>query len=304
MTYIDLPQPAAGHLSSIAADGMDIFLLGGGSYRGNLLHGTRLVNQMRANHGLGIMETLILGHAYLAAGLLTGLVKGNDRIRLDVTCDGPVGGISVDSNARGEIRGYLKNPNLQIDVAPESFDMAPFIGNGTLTVTRQLEKAKKPVSGHAELKHGTLAEDLAHYFLVSEQKPTAITLSVHFDHDGVVTGAGALFIQALPDADLSAAAALDEAVGHLPSLGSMLAGGETPSHIINTQLAAFDPEIIGSRMAEMSCPCGRDRFGRYLRSLPGEEIQDILLNGPLPVKVVCHYCSSMYIYDKEDIESQ
>jgi len=302
MIHREIPHPSANHFSSIAADGMEIFLLAGSTYRGSLLQGTRLVNQMRANHGLGIMETLILGHGYLAAGLLTSLVKGNDRIRLDVSCDGPVRGISVDSNARGEIRGYLQVSNLKIDTPQVSFDTSPFIGNGTLTVTRHIEGAKHPVSGHVRMKHGALARDLANYFLISEQKPTAISLSVHFDHDGSVTGAGALFIQALPESDQSAAPDLDEAVRALPSLGSLLAEGDTPAHIINTLLADFNPEIIGSRGAEMSCPCGRDRFGRYIGSLPEDELDDILSTGPLPLKVTCHYCSSTYFYEREDVE--
>ena len=282
---------------------MDIFLLGGGRYRGSVLNGTRMVNQMRANHDLGIMETLILGHAYLAAGLLTGLVKGNDRIRLDVTCDGPVQGISVDSSARGEIRGYLRNSRLQIDSPLQSFDTAPFIGRGTLSVTRQTEGSKQPVSGHVRLQHGALAADLANYFLESEQKPSAVALSIHFDRTGTVTGAGALFIQALPESDQSIAGELDATVAALPSLGSALAGGETTAHFINTHFTAFEPEIIGSRVAEMSCPCGQDRFERYLRSLPAHEINSILAEGPLPVKVTCHYCGSTYIYEEETVQT-
>ncbi|MEE8441710.1 MAG: Hsp33 family molecular chaperone HslO [Spirochaetia bacterium] len=293
---------AALQLLSVAADGMDIFLLAGGSYRGGMLHGTRLVNQMRANHRLGIMETLILGHAYLAAGLMTSLVKGNDRIRLDISCDGPVGGISVDSNARGEIRGYLRNSRIRIDTPLDSFDTAPFIGSGTLTVTRTIEMAKRPVSGHVRMEHGTLAEDLPNYFLVSEQKPTAVSLSIQFDREGVVTGAGALFIQALPESHHSVAADLDQAVRALPSLGSMFAEGDTPAHAIKTLLSEFDPEIIGSRTAELSCPCSRQRFGRYLHSLPTSELEDILTNGPLPVNVTCHSCNSTYIYGREEIE--
>jgi len=303
MIPAEIPGTVLTRLSEIAADGMDIFLLDNGNYRGSLLNGTRMVNQMRANHDLGIMETLILGHAYLAAGLLTGLVKGNDRIRMDIDCDGPVGGLSVDSSAGGEIRGYLRNARLAIEAAPETFDTAPFIGSGTLTVTRHLERSKQPMSGHVRLEYGRISEDLAHYFLVSEQKPTAINLSVHFDRDGVVTGAGALFIQALPESDQSSARDLDEAVRNLPSIGASLVDGDTPAHLINTALDDFNPEIIGSRRIEMSCPCGRDRFERYLHSLPATEIADILEKGPFPVKVTCHYCNSTYMYEKEEFEN-
>jgi molecular chaperone Hsp33 len=290
------------HLDSIAADGMDIFLLDGGNYRGALLGGTRMVNQMRANHQLGIMETLILGHAYLAAGLLTSLIKGNDRISLSIDCDGPIGGVAVDANARGEIRGYVKNPDLTIAAPLDSFDTAPFIGEGTLTVTRHLEMAKRPVSGHTRLHHGTIAHDLAHYFVASEQKPTALSLSVQFDHDGRVSGAAALFVQSLPESDQSAAPEIDRLVQGLPSLGTLVAGGDTPSHIVHTYLGAFSPDIIGTRSVEFACGCSSERFADYLASLPPAELADIAENGPFPVKVTCHNCNSTYMYKREEIE--
>lgn len=299
----DLADNVERHLSTISHDGMDIFLLQDGNYRGGILNGTRLVNQMRANHGLGIMETLILGHGYLAAGILTSLVKGNDRIRLDIRCDGPAAGLTVDANARGEIRGHLSNPDFGIDSSPDSLDTAPYLGNGTLTVSRRLEGAKAPVTGHVSLKHGQIARDLAVYFLESEQKPSAIVVSIHFDPTGMVNGAGALFLQALPEKSQSAARDLDAAVEVFPSIGSRLAAGDTPAHLVNSHLGEFGLDMIGSRPVEMQCPCTHTRFERYLRSLPKGEIEAILNEGPIPAKVTCHYCNSSYMYEKEALES-
>lgn len=97
------------HLESISRDTNLVFLLSGGKVRGSLVHGTAMVNGMRANHNLGILETLILGHSYIGAGLLTSMVKGNDRIGLTIECGGPVKGISVEASADGGVRGYLMN---------------------------------------------------------------------------------------------------------------------------------------------------------------------------------------------------
>ena len=67
-----------------------------------------MVNEMRANHELGILETLVLGHAYIAAGLMSASLKGNDRLSLQVDCSGPIKGLVAETNAFGEVRGYLK----------------------------------------------------------------------------------------------------------------------------------------------------------------------------------------------------
>ena len=291
------------HFDEIAADGMDIFLLSDENYRGAILHATRLVNQMRANHELGILETLLLGHSYIAAGLLTSLVKGNDRIVLSIDCEGPVKGVVVESNAHGEIRGYLRNQPIPVEEPIESFDLTPYIGDGTLSVTRHLEMARNPFSGHVQLQYGNLAKDLANYFVVSEQLPTAISLSIQFDREGRVSGAGGLFIQSLPGADHSGGAGLEERVKELPSLGSLFSQGDTPAHVVNNYFSEFGPNLIGTRTIEFSCHCGKDVYADYLASLPADELEDIRVNGPFPLKVTCHNCNSTYIYKKHEVEA-
>ena len=62
-----------------ARDRLHVFMLADGAARGAILHGTRMVNEMRANHGLGILETLTLGRAYLGVGLMAADLKGSDR---------------------------------------------------------------------------------------------------------------------------------------------------------------------------------------------------------------------------------
>lgn len=290
------------HLGDIAADGMDIFLISDANYRGAVLHGTRLVNQMRANHEMGILETLLLGHSYIAAGLLTSLVKGNDRVLMGIECDGPVRGVSVESNAHGEIRGYLRNQPIPVEGPVESFDLAPYIGSGTLSVTRHLEMARNPFTGHVKLVYGNLAKDLANYFVVSEQLPTAVSLSIQFDRDGRVSGAGGLFIQSMPGSDRSGGAELEERVKELPSLGSLFAQGDTPAHVVNTYFDEFQPDLIGTRSIEFSCHCSKEVYAEYLSSLPREELEDIRENGPFPLRITCHNCSSTYTYARDEVE--
>ncbi len=290
------------HLDGIAADGMDIFLISDANYRGAVLHATRLVNQIRVNHQLGILETLLLGHSYIAAGLLTSLIKGNDRISLAIDCDGPARGVSVEANARGEIRGYLRTGRIPVDGPVESFNLAPFIGDGTLSLTRQLEMARRPFTGHSRLRHGNLAKDLANHFVVSEQTPTAVSLSIQFDREGRVSGAGGLFIQSLPGADRSHGGELEERVRQLPSLGSLFSEGETPAHVINTYFRDFGPDLIGTRSIEFSCHCDKEVYAEYLASLPEAEMADIRENGPFPLKITCHNCNSTYSYERTEIE--
>ena len=45
------------HLSQIEKDGMSVFIMADGRFRGAFFNGTELINQMRVQHNLGILET-------------------------------------------------------------------------------------------------------------------------------------------------------------------------------------------------------------------------------------------------------
>lgn len=289
------------HLEQIAADGVDLFLTEGG-VRGAIVHGTQLVNAMRANHGLGIMETLILGHAYLAVGLMATTLKEQGRVGIAMECSGPVKGINVESTARGDIRGYLHNPNIAITEEQEEFNTSEFIGTGIISVTRYLASRKQPFTGQVLIEHGRIARDMANYYLQSEQTPTAFNLSVKFDTHGNVTGAGGLFAQALPRTGEETRAELDDRIAQLPSLGTAFSEGTTGADILRRYFGDLGLQVTGTRKAEFFCHCSKDRFGRFLATLPQDELDDIEEHGPFPLRTTCHNCNSTYEFSRDEIQ--
>jgi len=288
-------------LRTVSPDGISIFLLDRGNLRGALLHGSYLVNQMRANHGLGIFETLVLGHAYIAVGLLTSQLKGNDRISLNISCTGPAKGFSVESSAGGEIRGYLKQNPIPLDDVSRDFDIHSLLQEGNLSVIKYLEDAKHPFNSQVKMSYGSIAEDLAGYFLISEQTPTAFNLSVKFDREGRVVGAGGLFLQALPMANEEVLKRVEDKVRTLPSLGHQFAGGKSSEQIIKTELAEFGPLIIGDRRADFYCHCNKPRFAGFLAALPEDQLWDIKENGPFPLVTTCLNCNTAYNFSAAEI---
>jgi molecular chaperone Hsp33 len=121
-----------------ARDRLHNFLLADGAVRGVIMNGTRMVNEMRANHELGILETLVLGRVYLGAALMSADLKSNDRISIKIDCSGPIKGLVVEANAFGEVRGFLKNVPIPIEKPMEDFNLSPFFGAGFLSVTKYL----------------------------------------------------------------------------------------------------------------------------------------------------------------------
>ncbi len=278
------------------------FTLLGNSIRGAVLNATRMVNEMRWNHRLGLLETLVLGHAYIGAALMSSGLKGDDRLGLQIECSGPIKGLSVEANAFGEVRGYLKQVPIPIDAPLDSFDLSPFFGAGFLSVTKYLENSKQPFTGKIMLEHGRLAKDLAAYHLKSEQVPTAFNLGVSFSRDGEVTGAGGLMLQVMPGADEKTLIELETSVGQLDSMGGAVHADDFPETWLRDNFGAYHPKLLDSRGVEFMCHCNRKRISVMLTMLKPEDIEEMATNGPFPVEIRCHYCNTTYQYSQEQLQ--
>ena len=285
-----------------ARDRMHNFLLAGGAIRGVILNGTRMINEMRASHELGILETLVLGRAYLGTALMSADLKGMDRLSIQIDCSGPIKGLFAEANAFGEVRGFLKNVPIPIDKPMEDFNLSPFFEAGLLSVTKHLKDAKQPFTGKISLQHGNIAQDLARYYLTSEQIPTAFNLSIKFDTDGNVTGAGGMFLQAMPETDDDLAVDLEQRVKNLPSLGEVFTEDKNPVALVQDVFEKHAPRVLAHRRIEFMCHCNKDRLRSYIMLLPIEDLDDLRRNGPFPLEMCCQHCNTAFRFEKSDID--
>jgi len=289
-------------LVASARDRVYNFTLADGTVRGAIINGTRMVNEMRSNHELGILETMVLGRAYLGAGLMSANLKGRDRICLQIECSGPIKGLVVEANAFGEVRGYIKNVAIPVEKQLDSFDLSPFFGAGVLSVIRHLEGAKQPFTGMVTLEYGNIAKDLANYYLTSEQIPTAFNLSIQYDRDGRVIGAGGLFLQVMPGAGDKIADELETLVVKFPSLGREFSLDKDPETLSRQVFKSYSPRILAGRRIEFMCHCRREKLRNLLAMLPLDDLENILENGPFPVESRCFHCNTPYEFSREEIQ--
>jgi molecular chaperone Hsp33 len=293
--------------AALPPDGMTIFTLGGGAVRGALLHGTRMVNFMRANHRLGPLETLVLGRAYLLAGLLCATVKGEDRLAFRIDGEGAAGGLSVEAKADGSVRGYLLNNPIALESPLESLDSSALaktlFGRGALTMTRFIADKPRPFSGTVSLGEEGMAKDLARYYLESEQTRTAFAAGVQFDRAGRAIGAGGLYFQAMPGAEDSLLTRVEEAMQGLPPLGLWFSEGGTRDAFLSELLREFAPERLGEKHVAFNCGCSRARFASFLKAGKRELLADMAANGPWPAEALCHNCGTVYHFPREELEA-
>ena len=289
------------HLKSLEDDRREIFLIADGSIRVSAVSATRLLNEMRANHNTGLVETYMLGQGYIAGALLSSAVKGNDRIQMTIDSGGPVKGISVEAWACGGVRGYLVNNPIPLEKPLESLDTSPIFGPGFLTITKILEGSKTPFSGQVMLEYGHLAQDLALYYAKSEQTPSLFSLSISFDREGRVWGAGGIMMQALPECDTSILEKLQTESGLLSKMGESIGEGNSVRDYIMNRFSSYGVDYLGHTPIGFSCPCSRKNYERYLVNLPQKE-KDEILGGSFPLMIQCFNCGTEYEFSKEQLE--
>lgn len=288
-------------LDKLPDDARWIYTLDGGSFRLTALQGASMVNQMRANFDLPPLETLILGQAYIAGGLLAGEVKGNDRVLLSVECDGPVKGLSVEAWACGAVRGYLAAERIRPEKPLRGNDLSGLYGPGFLSVTKILEGSRTPFKGTVAMESGDLAKDLAAYYRRSEQTPTLFYLSVRFDDEARVAGAGGIFVQVLPGCPSRSVSRLEALLPSLPSIGERVGQGAEMRDYVEEAFAPLEPRLLAKSFVGFSCPCSREGYLIYLKNLPEKEKQEILKEDRFPLQIRCLNCGSCYSFQKDEM---
>ncbi len=275
------------------------FFLSGGDVRGVLVHGSRMIREMKLNHDLGVLETIVLGQAYLGTVLMAAGLKEEGLIQLKVECGGPLQGLSVEGDSHGTVRGYLFQNPIPLEKAPDSLDTSNLFGPGFLSVTRYTVEKGKPFTGKVMLRSGRLGEDLAAYYQESEQIPTIFILSVRLNKEGDVKGAAGLFLQAMPGSDEKLLEVIQETAVALPSLGDTVNAETDIDAFIEGAFKQFNPEMLESKRVEFMCSCNRDRFEKFLSNLSRNEKEEILAKGPFPLVTTCFNCNTSYEFEKD-----
>ena len=302
------------HLDKIEADQLRIFTMADGRIRGALFHGTRFVNQMRAQHKLGILETYILGQASLCGALTIPMMKDMEHTLIRFEGTGSADSYSVEADSTGSVRSYLENEHIPLDKPLENWNLKPFLGAGNITFSRIHKDDKFPQSSTVDVDGENIARDFATYFAQSEQINTAFNSSIQFDKEGRVVGAGAMYIQVMPKtggtADLGSQVdshaeedadeeellrKVENAFKACPSIGLLYSESQVDSEdIILGLFREFKPVITMKRDIIYDCPCSKDYFLNHIRGLPASDLEDIRKNGPDPLEVVCRKCGSVY----------
>lgn len=246
--------------------------------------------------------TAAFGRALTVASMMGNMQKvENGSMTLQIRGGGPIGTITVVSDAEGNVRGCVTEPRVPlVEKYPGKLDVGATVGtNGTITVIRDLQM-KEPYIGSTELVSGEIGDDVTAYFVQSEQVPTACALGVLVDRDTSVKVAGGYILQLLPGASEETITALEEGIQRAGAVTPMLEAGMTPEDILGQVCGSLGVVFLETCEVSYKCYCSRERVESALISLGREELTQIMEEGkPFPVE--CQFCDTVYTFTPKDV---
>jgi len=262
-----------------------------------------LTEQARNIHKTLPVATAALGRTLAAASMLGNALKEErGSLTLQIKGGGPLGTIVAVSDYEGNVRGYVQQPQVDIPLrADGKLDVGAAVGaDGTLTVMRDIG-LKEPYIGSVGLLSGEIAEDLAVYFVESEQIPTACALGVLVERDQSVRASGGYIIQLLPGAGEDVIAKVEGGVLAAGQVTGLLDADPDPEAMLRKVLSDFDLEILETSPIEYRCYCSRERVTRALISLGVEELEGIIREQGC-AEVTCQFCDEVHRFTAEELQ--
>lgn len=260
-----------------------------------------LTEQARALHGTSPIATAALGRLMTAGLMMGGMMKGeNDVLTLKINGDGPMRGVLVTANSRGQVKGYVYEPEVLLPAnALGKLDVGGAIGKGSLSVIKDLG-LKEPYVGQTALVSGEIAEDLTYYFAVSEQVPSSVALGVLMNRDNTVRRAGGFLLQLMPGTKEEVIAALEARLSGIRPVTAMLDDGMTPEQILSELLGDMGLHCNERQPLSYHCDCSRERVGRAILSIGKTELEKMLAEGE-PVEAGCQFCGKKYRFELDEV---
>ena len=252
------------------------------------------------HHRASDVASAALGRTLTIGAMMASQLKNReDKLTLSIKGDGPLGEIVVTASNNGKIKGYVSHPNVVLPTKNGKLDVAAAVGKGRLRVIKDTG-LKEPYIGDVELKSGEIAEDMAYYFGMSEQIPSAVGLGVLVNGENNIEVAGGFLIQLLPFASEESIDKVEGAISKIKSVTDILKNKNEPEAVIR-ELFGDSYTIMEEKSLEFACDCNREKLDKVMISLGNKELNDIISEGKA-VEVQCSFCKKNYRFEIKDIK--
>ena len=274
----------------------------GETVRAFAIRSTNLTAEARELHHTFPVVTAALGRLLSAGAMMGSMMKGeNDKLTIQVKGDGPIGQMTVTVDSHGNVKGFPADPSVDIPLKRAGkLDVGAAVGRGTLTVSMDLG-LKEPYNGQVEIQTGEIGDDLAYYYTVSEQTPSAVGLGVMVDKDSSVKHAGGFIIQIMPDAAEETISALEAKIAEAGPVTEMMEEGMSPEDILSYYLGDLDLKITEKLPVRYYCGCSKERVAGVLATISTDDLEEMINDGE-EIEVKCYFCNSAYKFSTDELK--
>ncbi|NMM64051.1 Hsp33 family molecular chaperone HslO [Clostridium sp. P21] len=263
---------------------------------------TELVNEGVKIHKCAPTAAAALGRMLTAGSLMGSMLKSkNDTLTLKISGGGEAKAIVVTSYSDARVKGYIGNPLVDLPANSRGkLDVGGAVGkNGDLVVIRDMG-LREPYIGQVPIRTGEIGDDLAYYFTVSEQTPSAVGLGVLVDTDLSIKAAGGFIIQMMPEANELTADLVTYRLQEIPSITEMITKGMNIEEILNYIFEGMDLKILESTTPYYKCDCSKEKVEKALISIGLKDLQEIYDEGK-DEELNCNFCNKSYVFKHDDI---
>ena len=237
------------------------------------------------------IATITLGRFLCATLMMGAMLKDKQTITCILNGNGKLGTIFGQANAKGNIRGFVGDPCVDLPLVDGKWDIETAAGNsGILNVIKNFDEEKN-FSSQVAVTSGDIANNIATYFFDSEQMPTIVNLGVELDKDGSVKSARGYIIQLMTGYK-------EEDVEYLEKL-TLATLDKNVETCIGEMFEDF--KKLENTPVSFTCDCSKEKFENGLRTLNKDELKQ-MIEEEESIEVVCNFCSDKYIFTKEELK--
>ncbi|MBU9710481.1 Hsp33 family molecular chaperone HslO [Evansella tamaricis] len=274
-----------------------------GSVRAYAIRSTEMVQEAADKHDTWRTVTAALGRALSAGTMMGAMLKGEEKITIKIEGNGPASPIIIDSNARGESRGYVSNPHVDPERKENGkLNVSAAVGEqGTLSVVKDLGM-RENFTGNVPIVSGELAEDFTYYFATSEQTPSSVSLGVIVGENDRVEAAGGFVIQMMPGVTDDTIDKLELSLQSLPPISTLIKDGLSPEEVLEKVLGKENVKVIDTMGVQFQCRCSKERIAQAIKGLGKDDIREMIEEDG-GAETHCHFCNEQYNFSKADLEA-
>jgi molecular chaperone Hsp33 len=273
-----------------------------GQIRAYAVRTTEVVSEAQRRHQTWRTASAALGRSLTAGVMMGAMLKGEDKLTIKIDGGGPIGVILVDSNAKGDVRGHVSNPQVDFEANEHGkLDVRRAVGTeGTLSVVKDTG-LRDFFSGLVPIVSGELGEDFTYYFATSEQVPSSVGVGVLVNPDDTILAAGGFIFQLMPGIKGETITLVEERLKTISPISTLIKQGLTPEEILEELFGKDQVNVLETMPVQFQCVCSKSRFADAIVGLGKGEIEDMIVEDG-QAEAHCHFCNEKYLFTKEELE--